>query len=166
MELSIGAVHDRVGDRGPAAKYEAGPLDDILYPDGRPQNVRDDAQEWDSDASDQEQSGENENDADAVPQTNHQPAGEPYDSFPSMESMKAARTSPGIPAKGIGRVSGNGSSVHASRDAQDADTAASPAKKRSTTWFTGQAMPGAKLCRTEAAYGNSNREKLEIYSNK
>lgn len=35
MELGTGAVHDKVGDRGPAAKYEPGPLDHLLHPDDK-----------------------------------------------------------------------------------------------------------------------------------
>jgi hypothetical protein len=166
MELSIGAVHDRVGDRGPAAKYEAGPLDDILYPGGRPQNVQDDAHEWCSDvSSDQQQQRENKDNLDADPRTSPKQAGENECATP-MESTRNARANPGMPAQSSRGAHGHRTSVDASGDAQGADTAPSPARKRPSAWFTGQATPGVKLCRTEAMYGNSNREKLEIYSNK
>jgi hypothetical protein len=188
MELSVGAVHDRAGDMGPAAKYEAGPLDFILYPDkqhGGDHNKQDASSQLFSHDDDQpggQGQGHKHDDEDGISDSEAWvSAREGHSAGPRTQEQESLQTRDKAQAQGYahGTLPTRNSNTtkgpanlpehHCNSTKSSANfqkTNSSATRVSTNQWFTGKPLIGVKICKTEAIYGNSNREKLSIQSNR
>jgi hypothetical protein len=181
LELTTGAVHSRGGDRGPAAKYEAGPLDRIIDGDDR---LDDD---WPMGDDGEEEEEEDED----VKEENMEKDEEKKEEKRKREGAKLRTGNGGVRKGGdnnvgMGEIEKEGEGAErndkcpkvggekgcetrgqaGSAEGGDANSPLGSGKKGKEKQWYSPARRAVQKCRTEEAFGNDWGEKQRIYANR
>ena len=183
LELTTGAVHSRGGDRGPAAKYEAGPLDRVL--DGNDKSdddwaMGDDEEEEDGEEEDEkeekvekeeEKKEERRKREEAKLRTGNGDVRRGQDKNGGMgglekegEGSERNEKDPKVGGEKNCETNGQTGSVEG-RDATSPLGSGKKDKGKEQRWYS-PARRVVKKCRTEEAFGNDWGEKQRIYANR